>query len=149
MSSNLPQVCTKCRKLKLLSDGKLIKSTTRWNKRYFVCTACLSLPQRLSRVSQESRPEREVREAFKVAGIGCYFAEYPVDRFKFDFGFPKLRLLIELDSKLWHGLASRKKRDQIKDRVARAKEWEVVRIQIGEDLGRRAVEAVRNREAQL
>jgi very-short-patch-repair endonuclease len=150
MSSGLPQICIECRQLKAESLGRYFKIRSRHNVQRFICSACdekENLP-RLNRRNDESVPERIVRMAVSRLGFEAY-AEFLLGPFIYDFAFPKLRLLIEIDSRRWHRGYSRKQRDKRKSAYAADQGWALVRLDVGENLDTRAELAVRNRASQL
>jgi very-short-patch-repair endonuclease len=141
--------CVICRKFKPESLGKLVKSRTRHNHKYFVCDHCRLTPpiRRHHRENQETPPEREVREAL----MGCGFsveAEFKVGRFIYDFAVPKIRLLIEVDSNRYHRLPRQIKRDRLKDKCAHEQHWKLVRVKTS-GAGSAALAALQNRAQEL
>jgi very-short-patch-repair endonuclease len=142
--------CSVCRKFKPESLGKLVKSRTRYNHKYFVCDHCsLTTPiRRHHRTNQETPPEREVREALSSCGFAVE-AEFMVGRFIYDFAVPKIRLLIEVDSNRFHRLPRQVKRDRLKNACARKQHWKLVRVKVGPNVGMDALMAVKERSQEL
>ena len=54
--------------------------------------------------------------------------EFKLSKVRFDFAVPKLRLLVEIDSRRWHSHPSRKNRDRYKSRLAEDEGWKLVRV---------------------
>lgn len=129
--SNLPQVCVKCRKLKLATLGKFIKSA-RWGKSSWMCLACAEPTgvQRMCRRNDETPPEREVRSWLTQKKVPAV-AEFSLKGFIFDFAIPTKRVLIELDSKRYHRCRRHLARDAIKTKTALDDMWKIIRVPIG------------------
>jgi very-short-patch-repair endonuclease len=89
-----------------------------------------------------------VRTTVGKLGFKVY-AEFPLGPFTYDFAFPKLRLLIEIDSKRWHSGYARKQRDKRKTANAAQHGWALVRLAVGDNLDTRAELAVKDRASQL
>jgi very-short-patch-repair endonuclease len=133
MSSPLPQICHKCRQFKMPELGEFFK---RHGTEVFECSECLGKPaiKRSKDSGNESSPERKVRKSL----LGCGFfveSEFHVGPFTYDFAIPKLNLLIELDSKRWHSLSSRKDRDRRKEEVAKEAGWDLKRFRASSNIG--------------
>jgi very-short-patch-repair endonuclease len=128
----------------------MVKSSTRYAKKYFICAGCDTNPPivRLARPNNESPPEREVREALTGCGFSVV-AEYPLGHFIYDFAVPRLRLLMEIDSKSYHRFPRQIKRDQLKTAFAKEQHWELVRLRTSSELRLAAIETVRNRAQAL
>lgn len=130
MSTELPQVCVKCRKLKVAHLGEFFKSRSRYNRRYWICSQCLEEPkvERLARHQHPSSPiEEEVSKRLAPCGYKV-FQEYKLGKFIYDFAVPRLRLLIEVDSYSYHKSKRQLRRDLLKSKSAKAEHWCLVRI---------------------
>jgi len=149
-TDSLPQLCRKCGKQKAASLCKKFKSRSRFNSYYWICLHCLETPEitRGTRQNNESYPERKVREALQVAKIYAK-AEYEMGGFIYDFAFPNLRLLIEIDSRRYHRSGRQVNRDKMKDQYASGHEWKLVRINAGDSVGNQAVQTVLDRKREL
>lgn len=128
----------------------MVRSKTRYNQRYFVCDHCaLSKPiVRRRRPNQETPPEKEVRLALQACAFKVH-AEYPLGSFIYDFAVPKLRLLLEIDSKTYHRLPAQRKRDRVKTAHAVDRHWKLVRLTAGAGVGASALAAVFARAEEL
>jgi very-short-patch-repair endonuclease len=148
--SDLPQVCARCRKLKAAELGRFVKSSTRYAARYFICANCDANPPviRLARFNNETPPERQVREALTGCGFQVY-AEYKLENFIYDFAIPRLRLLIEIDSRKYHRFPRQKRKDSLKTQIAIKSHWKLVRLTPSDGLRISAVETVRDRRIEL
>ena len=138
----LPQVCCRCRQLKM---PNLVKEMTggRYNQKIIVCLACLEKPEvtRQLRTDKETPIEKDVREALQLCDVKAE-AEFPIGPFIFDFAVPRLRLLIEVDSVSYHTTASKKKRDQAKTHLVLEQGWRLVRLKPSKHLRNDAFAAV-------
>ena len=149
----LPQICIKCRQMKTPDLGKFSKSRLKHNKLNFTCDQCLSNQDekvvRIKRPFKESRPEAIVRTLLSsVKNLECC-AEYPIGKFIFDFAIPKIRLLIEVDSKTWHESYLKKRRDKAKNQIATEQHWRLVRLTNGPRLKRRVREIIESHASEL
>lgn len=145
---DLPQVCITCRKLKAARLGKFISPGHRYSQWLWRCDACQdSAVPRLSRPGKESPAEREARSALVRLRAGAV-AEYPLGGYLFDFAVPKLRLLIELDSR-YHHSAGRRRRDRLKSETARDKLWKLVRLSASPGVGTEVMRVVLARRQEL
>jgi len=144
----LPQLCCRCRnhdidgKLKNPAEGRFFRSQKYNRSRVWVCNYCLLHPVRRQRAGQESPAERRVSIALQVFGES-FVPEYKLGPYIFDFGFPKLKFLLEVDSWTWHHSRSRRIRDARKASFANELGWEVYRLRVGPKLGKRACDTVR------
>lgn len=128
MDRTLPQVCKRCRKLKMPQLGTFKKVPHRCHDWYWVCHDCQPDPLVTRPASAPpSYLERKVIPVLTASGY-AWQREFELSPFRFDFALPKLWLLIEADSSRWHQHASRRNRDQAKDRLAQEKGWLVVRV---------------------
>jgi very-short-patch-repair endonuclease len=96
----------------------------------------------------ETPPEREVREALSTCGFKVV-AEFQLGKFIYDFAVPKLRLLLEVDSRKFHRLPWQRRKDKLKDAWAKSQHWEVARLPVGPGLGTAALSEVFERARQL
>lgn len=73
--------------------------------------------------------EKEVAEAFDACGI-LYVSQYRLedDSRPFDFFVPAAVMLVEVDGEYWHGLPSRAERDAQKNKLAKERGFELLRI---------------------
>lgn len=145
----LPQLCRRCRnrdiggKLKMPELGRFFRSKKYNRAPVWICLNCLKNPVRIQRPGQESPAERKVSIALQC--FGEYFIpEYRLGPFIFDFAFPKLKLVMEVDSWTWHHTRSRKQSDARKLRYAEEHGWELMRLRVGPKLEKRACELVRS-----
>lgn len=129
---DLPQICVKCRKLKMPNLGTTVPGY-RYNTFRFTCFECSSKPKvtRLCRTNNETQPESEVRQWLAKNGYTNAVAEYKLRPFIYDFAVPSLGLLIELDSKSYHQHPRHKIQDAKKDLHATSQGWTVKRVTIG------------------
>jgi very-short-patch-repair endonuclease len=147
---DLPQVCCRCRLLKVAELGRFFVSRHRHGVRRWICAAC-DAPEavpRLRRHGHESHAEARVRRT--LALLQCRaLAEYPLGPYIYDFAIPRLRLLIEVDSKQWHRAYDRRRRDRQKDSHASSEQWTLVRITVGPDLERNVAQVVARQRSAL
>lgn len=127
MIKTLPQVCRKCRMLKMPSLGEFKKVPSRCHDWYWICHACQ--PPHAPTVQSPSKASWLERKVIPVLAASGYrwVREFELGPFRFDFALPKLWLLIEADSS-WHRHASRQHRDRAKDALAEGKGWLVARV---------------------
>lgn len=127
----LPDVCSVCRKLKLPELGEY-SPKYKYNSWKFVCFECQGKPtiRRLTRRNNETPPEREVRQWLQERKIPAV-AEFTLKPFIYDFAFPRLWLLVELDSKKYHMTLRHRLRDARKTQNAVEHGWTIKRIRIG------------------
>ena len=69
--------------------------------------------------------ERIVYDALTKTGLK-FWREYPIEKFRYDFAIPSLKLIIESDSWTYHH--DRESRDTIKTELAHSKGWKVCRL---------------------
>lgn len=150
----LPQLCCRCKnkdvqgRLKMPHHGEFRPNTKHRKSPVWVCHRCLALPARENRQGQESPIERQVRKAVQV--FGEYFvAERKIGAFVYDFAFPNLNLLLEVDSRTWHHSKHKRQVDAVKHANAETHGWKLVRVFNGPKIGKRAVRLVRARRKQL
>lgn len=149
MIDTLPQVCVRCRKMKVSSLGKFHWSRHLYHRRVWVCDDCAekTTVPRLVRKSNETPIEKEAREAIETSGEKAY-AEYTLGRFIFDFAIPKLRLLIEIDSESYHSSWQSKDRDRQKNEWAKRNHWEIARIR-SPDIGSQVLKVISDNKKRL
>lgn len=144
--------CVRCKQSKPPENGQLRWCKTRYNFRYFVCFECIDRSKesvtRNHRKTKESPVERAVRSALNSINIKSE-AEFKVKSFTYDFAFPAIRLLLEIDSKTWHSSYHRKQRDKRKDANAVANGWAIARVNTGRKLVPRVIEVVKKRAIEL
>src|SRR6267142_1906043 len=146
--STLPQLCCRCQnrdiggKLKMPSYGRFFRSRKYNRQPVWICLSCLENPVREARSGQESPAERKVSIALQCFGEH-FLPEYKLGSFVFDFAFPRLKLLMEVDSWTWHHTGRRKQNDARKLRYAEKCGWRPARLKVGPKLGRRACGLVR------
>ena len=128
--------------------GKFRPNTQYRKPPVWVCHRCLRLPVRENRQGHESHVERPVREALQVFGE-WFVAERKIGAFIYDFAFPNLNLLLEVDSRTWHRSRHKRKVDAVKHANAETHGWKLVRVFNGPKIGKRAVRLVRARRLQL
>lgn len=128
INKTLPQLCRVCRKLKIPELGEFKKVGSRAHDWYWVCHNCQP-PQRVTPpvVTKASWLERKVIPVLTSSGYN-FIREYPLGAFRFDFALPRLWLLIEADSYLWHRRPRQIQRDQKKDTLASDGGWFVARV---------------------
>lgn len=144
----LPEVCTKCHKLIDPSLGAYIVKN---RKKWFICNSCREKKTKSQRAlagktRRESPAERSLRTFLTDEGYKPV-CEFPIEQFQYDFAFPKLRLLMELDSKRWHSSQRAIIRDKRKAKVAKDNEWMLVRISVGRWMKNDALAAIKQRQA--
>ena len=127
VSHSLPQVCCRCRKLKLSALGHFVKVGRRYSQHVFICDACDTVPVERQRKFRESPPERAARKALLDNGER-FVQEYRLGKFYYDFAIPAIRLLVEIDPHSYHRLAVQQLRDTVKDVLAQRHGWRVARI---------------------
>lgn len=77
------------------------------------------------------------------------YSEYSLGPFIYDFAVPKIRLLIEVDSKTYHRGNRKLARDREKDALARREGWAIVRVRADHpDMVTLVLRAI-NRRAEL
>ena len=140
--SDLPQVCGICRKLKASHLGKFRRGA-RYSQWVWECEACLDKPKPSP---TESPIETEVRVA--IGRKEKFKQEFKLAGFSFDFAFPRLQLLVEVDSASWHTRQFHRKRDARKTAAATAAGWKLVRV-AGEDVAGQALAALSARQSEL
>lgn len=148
-SNGLPQVCNRCGQLKPIECGQFHWSRVKYHKRLWTCRECADRPRvkRLCRKHDETPIETEARLAIEETAEEAY-AEYGLANFVFDFALPRLRLLIEIDSKTYHSAAWRKKRDANKTAWATQNGWHLARLR-SPDLRQQVLHAISVRKATL
>lgn len=148
-SNELPQVCDTCHKLKLAELGTFYRDRDRYNVRWWRCHACHEKTvERKNRKDSESPPERRLRKALAGLRHQCV-AEYELGPYTYDFAFPRLMLLIELDSKTYHRTRRQLRVDSLKDGYAKRNEWKLQRIKVSPSFVKEAFDAIAERAAEL
>lgn len=129
MNKTLPQICVKCRKLKMPDLGSFKKRAGTYAGWYWICHACQSPGDSLQRppATKATWLERKVIPVLIASGHR-WIREYQMDKFRFDFAIPKLMLLIEADSRGYHRRKDQIRRDMAKKELAESKGWKVVRV---------------------
>lgn len=148
---DFPPPCKKCGKQKTKDVGKWIKDKRRYACYYWICFSCLDKPvtKRVERHQHYETPaEKTVRQALFASGHFVE-AEYPIGKFIYDFAVPRLRLLIEVDSKTYHRTRSQKIRDAVKTKLAESEGWKVARLRPHEGMDITALRMVNDRAAEL
>lgn len=154
----LPQICWRCQNkdisgfTKPASAGKFFRSQKYNSQPVWVCHSCLSRRrERPQKPGRESPLNRRVREALMVVGEQ-FFPEYEMKHgtgsYFFDFAFPKLKLLLEIDGWSYHHTKRQKIRDACKHKFAEAHGWKLIRLKGKTKIGLRAVRAVRDYRLQ-
>ena len=103
---------------------------------------------RLARHEDESFAERLVRHTLQELHVEAV-AEFGLGPFIFDFAIPRLRLLLEINSRRWHARPRRQKRDRAKAKAAQASHWELVALPVDARLQVKVVQAVAQRRSLL
>jgi very-short-patch-repair endonuclease len=118
-------------------EGKFIANNTK-----FICNGCLEGRRRSRLVTAANRTSPLEGEALHTLLAAGYKFEYQYDigRYHFDLGFPRQRLLIELDGKRWHQSRRARARDACKSAFAESHGWRVVHISNGPGLARRIMD---------
>ena len=152
-------VCSRCRKLKPLSEGRRFRIPGRCHDHRFVCHECDSPPRRHQ--GRESFLEQEVSKTLHLlhapfrreVEFGAYHADFVLDH---------IALVIEADGGRWHQ-GHRRERDAAKTRFIQARRcdlgtdqeghplscsWKVVRV-TADDTAAQVDAAITNRQAQL
>lgn len=124
----LPELCSRCRKLKQPDLGKFV-GTSQYRRRVFVCFACLDkqAPAKRGRDRQPSPDEKAAAVTLAASGLK-FVQEHSLGPFWFDFAIPSLMLLVEIDSHTYHRFPRQLRRDRDKQRYAEAGGWKVVRV---------------------
>lgn len=148
--SMMPELCSKCRRLKPREAGSF-RIDPRSNRRRFVCDECGlgSGPRRFLSASTH-RPSKLELEATRVLlDLGLPFIrQFRIGKSTYDFAIPKLRLIIEVDGPHGHSGPSRAARDRARESNAKVAGWEVGRAKIPDVAGK--VDALaRRRMAEL
>lgn len=141
MNTHLPQICFRCRKLKMPQLGRFVWVKYRQNP-LFLCANCDTKPiiQRHSSVYKSSPLESRARRT--LIDYGLPFEEQkPLERWIFDFAVPVLALLIETDGR-YHRF--RKKKDRAKKKAGEKLGWMVTHL-TSEDLEGKLVAALDRR----
>lgn len=146
----LPQICFICRELKVPELGEFRRDLFRYSKRVWVCTHCLEkAPKRLGRFHERETPvEAVVRQMLEFSGFK-FFAEFPIDKYFFDFAIPKLRMLIEVDGAGYHRRNYQKNRDRRKNKIAKDEQWHLIRIRPSSRMGNEVLSKVHERAMEL
>ena len=149
MGNGLPEVCRICKKFKLPHLGKF--TVVGHGKRAWTCLSCLDQPtyKHGNPKKRETPPEAIVKGV--LLGSGHFFVqEYPkLEPFVYDFAIPRLRMLIEVDSKSYHSYPRQKSRDKAKTKLAEDEGWHLVRVQYPGDLEGVVAKEITDREAAL
>lgn len=95
---------------------------------YWVCNSCDDGPMQPPVCSRPPTPPEAEAIAGAVASGYRFIREHRIEKFSFDFYFPRLRLLIEVDGLSWHAGRRRKKRDRAKTALAVSQGYKVVRL---------------------
>lgn len=129
-------------------QGKFITDHKRGT--VFVCFDCLRKEYKSKAkrsLVKRSSPQHDVYNDFDRAGIKFKY-EYHIDKWPFDFAFPELRLLIEIDDPL-HDTKQGKSRDFFKTKFAEEQGWTVKRVKTGPDLTARCLTALRQHKEAI
>lgn len=152
--SKLPEVCSRCRKVKMPHLGEFSFARGRYNRRIWTCFECRGKQPALApRIGRQQHPpspvEREVSKTLAELNVGAV-QEYqlPGQPFFYDFAVPSLRLLLEVDTHSYHNHRSRQRRDRIKSERAEEANWKLVRIE-PPNVGLKAQLAVERRQSEL
>ena len=78
-----------------------------------------------------------------------FIQEYKLKKFIYDFAVPRLRLLIEVDSRSYHSYPRQKARDRAKTKLADEDGWFLLRVQYPGDVDGIVAKTITDREAQL
>lgn len=136
MNRSLPQVCVKCRQLKMPNLGEFKKKSGRTHDFYFTCYSCQPSAEQVSpEKHRASWLERKVIPVFTASGQR-FIREFELEKFRFDFCIPKLWLLIEVDGRTYHLRPWRQARDAAKDALAESKGYAVVRVREPDIIGK-------------
>lgn len=146
----LPQVCHKCRKLKVPQNGFFVKVPGRCHDQRFICFNChtrINKPEARGRSGRSSPIEKEVRTALITTGYR-FESEYKVGPFWVDFVIPALRLAIEAQGLTFHRGRQRKARDKAKKAALEKLGWAVTYVHFPDAEGQTRA-AVSRREGML
>ena len=120
--ATLPQVCCRCRALKLPELGRFFRHRT-YSQWLWVCKSCDGHQEIKTLTGHRlSPPELRVKTLLSTFHHPV-FSEYTLGPFTFDFSIPRLRLLIEVNSKTYHKSKFNKRRDQNKEAYAKQNSW--------------------------
>jgi very-short-patch-repair endonuclease len=93
----------------------------------YFCEDCDAQPVRNARLGKESPAEAKLREALQDAFPVQFVQEYELEGAYFDFYFPRLKLLVEIDSS-FHSGAKKAIRDKHKTDLAKKAGLQLVRL---------------------
>lgn len=127
----LPEICARCHRLLDVEQGEW---TVIGRKRTFICFSCREKSkarrETRNRSTRESPAERSLR--IFLSGEGFKFVqEYKLGKYCYDFAFPSLNALIEVDSRRYHSSNSQLARDRAKDEYAKECHWTLIRVKAG------------------
>jgi very-short-patch-repair endonuclease len=122
VNTKLPQICHRCRKLKVPELGRFIWVKGR-NTPLFVCANCDSRRFKRHRAVKPSPLELRARRALMAQTLP-FEEQKRFGPWFFDFAVPALGLMIEVDGRTYHR-HQRRARDWAKAREARKAGWEV------------------------
>lgn len=128
---DLPQVCYRCRKLKMPILGKFVRIPGRYHDYRFICNNCAEpLNHRPATRGRSRAPSPLEKAVFRqLAESGCKFEqERSVGPFWVDFAIPSLRLAIEAQGRTYHRHPSRQARDRAKRAALEKIGWKVVNV---------------------
>lgn len=153
MNTTLPQVCITCRQLKLPELGRFIPVRSRFNKKIWKCNACTdrdaAKPFRQGRLRHRESPvEISVKQQLRETGYR-FIQDYPMGPWFYDFAFPTLRLMLEIDGRSYHQTPRQRDRDAVKEQFARSRGWKLVRLTAGVKTDLEAERAVLLREREM
>jgi len=155
VKNGLPEICGKCRGMKVMELMQEFRDRERYNKKFYICHACLQKPavKRWGRYEHPETPcEKVAREALEFLVKEGWFivAEFTLEKkFIYDFSIPKLRMLIEIDSHSYHQFAKQIKRDKRKTAWAKEHGWHLVRFKPSESMGGDIIKAVFQRASEM
>ncbi len=149
------EVCSTCKKYLPQSFGRYFP-THITSVSIFKCQDCFPPRARISFLTNRNNSDKsfpavsfgiknpkhispQERKLFKPIawmaheiGAGRVVSQFPIARCVYDFGFPSIRLLVELDSRSYHRTAQQKSRDRYKNKIAERCEWTLKRIKGGD-----------------
>jgi very-short-patch-repair endonuclease len=85
------------------------------------------IPYLMYHASKMSYPEKRFKQVLEESGIKGWIYNYPNGRYLYDFGFPELKLDVEIDGNT-HTLDKVKKIDIERDEWAISKGWHILRF---------------------
>lgn len=149
MNDNLPQVCSKCRKLKAANLGSFVKVRSQWSKRLWICDNCHTKPAFTRGRQRKPSPAERMAITILIRTGFPFQQEFPLGKFWFDFAIPALRLLIEVDSWTYHHTPWQLRRDAAKRKVGETEGWKVVNFNWKQDLDGHITSEVDRRKSEL